>query len=160
MPAFWFAWRWLALPFVFRALGHDPDAEGISIVEVGGKSNLPLAARLLSQLQIPFVVVFDADRGPPSAALDAEIWRSAGRAPVIRLEPDFEAEAGIASHDDKVLHAWQRFASAPAAAVPQALATIVRAAVGLAAEPDVPLSHPVLARVSGAAQPPDGRSAT
>lgn len=121
----------LSLPFIFRALGHDPDAEGIAIVEVGGKSNLLLAARLLGQLGIPFVVVFDADRGPASAALDAEIRRSAGHAPVIRLVPDFEAVAGIASHDEKVLHAWRRFVGASADSVPPALAGIVQAAVAL-----------------------------
>lgn len=118
----------LSLPFIFRALGHDPDAEGIAIVEVGGKSNLPLAARLLRELEIPFIVVFDADRGAASAALDAEIQRSAGPAPIIRLEPDFEAAAGIASHDDKVFHAWRRFATASADHVPPALAQVVRAA--------------------------------
>ena len=75
----------LSLPFIFRALGHDPDAEGIAIVEVGGKSNLPLAARILRLLEIPFVTVFDADRGAASAALDAEIRRAAGAAPAIRL---------------------------------------------------------------------------
>jgi predicted ATPase len=117
----------LALPFIFRAQGHDPDAEGIAIVEVGGKSNLPIAARLLHELAIPFVIVFDADRGAASAALDDEIRRAAGDAPVIRLEPDFEAAAGIASHDDKVFHAWQRFGSARAEAVPRALAGIVAA---------------------------------
>jgi predicted ATPase len=125
----------LSLPFVFRALGHDPDAEGIAIVEAGGKSNLPLAARLLRQLAIPFVVVFDADRGAASAALDAEIRKATGEAPVIRLEPDFEAAAGIAAHDDKVLHAWRRFATAPAAEIPPALVAIVSAAVGLGHQP-------------------------
>lgn len=118
----------LALPFIFRAMGHDPDADGIAIVEVGGKSNLPLAARLLRDLAIPFIVVFDADRGEASRALDDEIRRAAGSAPVIRLEPDFEGVAGIASHTDKVLHAWQRFATAIPADVPPALAGIVRSA--------------------------------
>ena len=32
----------MAFPFVFGALGHDADREQISIVECGGKSNLPL----------------------------------------------------------------------------------------------------------------------
>lgn len=119
----------LALPFIFRAMGHDPDPEGIAIVEVGGKSNLPLAARILRDLAIPFLVVFDADRGAASAALDNEIRRAAGSAPVIRLEPDFEGVAGIASHTDKVVHAWQRFASAAPADVPPALAAVVRTAI-------------------------------
>ena len=122
----------LALPFIFRAMGHDPDAEGIAIVEVGGKSNLPLAARLLEDLAIPFVVVFDADRGAASAALDAEIRRAAGAAPAIRLEPDFEAVAGIASHNEKLLHAWRRFSAAKPETVPPGLATVVRAVVNVA----------------------------
>ena len=115
----------LALPFIFRAMGHDPDADGVAIVEVGGKSNLPLAARLLRELAIPFVVVFDADRGAAAAALDQAIRQAAGSAPAIRLEPDFEGVAGIASHTDKVLHAWRRFASAGPASVSPALARIV-----------------------------------
>lgn len=121
----------LSLPFIFRALGHDPDAEGIAIVEVGGKGNLPLAARLLRQLAIPFVVVFDADRGPASAMLDAEIRRAAGGAPTVRFRPDFEAAAGIAAHEQKVFHAWRRFAHAPPEAIPKPLADVVRATVAL-----------------------------
>jgi predicted ATPase len=121
----------LSLPFVFRAMGHDPDAEGIAIVEMGGKGNLPLAARLLVQLAIPFVVVFDADRGNESAALDEVIRRSAQGAPTLRLEPDFEGAAGIASHEEKVLTAWRRFSNAPPSGIPAPLAEIVRLTVAL-----------------------------
>lgn len=121
----------LSLPFIFRAMGHDPDAEGIAIVEMGGKGNLPLAARLLVQLAIPFVVVFDADHGADSAALDAQIRTAAAGAPTVRFVPDFEGAAGITSHDDKVLHAWQRFAGAPPEAIPPPLAEVVNLTVGL-----------------------------
>ena len=34
----------LVLPFVFAALGHDVDRDAISIIECGGKPNLPLFA--------------------------------------------------------------------------------------------------------------------
>jgi len=121
----------LSLPFIFRAMGHDPDAEGIAIVEVGGKGNLPLAARLLHQLAIPFLVVFDADRGSASAVLDAEIRRAAGGAPTVRFRPDFEAAAGISARDDKVLNAWRRFSGARPEAIPGPLAEVVRLAMGL-----------------------------
>jgi predicted ATPase len=121
----------LSLPFIFRALGHDPDAEGIAIVEMGGKGNLPLAARLLVQLAIPFVVVFDADHGADSAALDAQIRTAAAGAPTVRFVPDFEGAAGIASHDDKVLHAWQRFGGASPEKIPAPLAEVVQVTVGL-----------------------------
>ncbi|MDQ3880755.1 MAG: hypothetical protein M3295_06765 [Chloroflexota bacterium] len=116
-----------SLPLIFRALGHDPDRLGVSIVEVGGKSNLPPAARLLDQLGIPFVVVFDADRGADATALESKIRQSAGVAAVIRLDPDFEAVAGLRSRDDKVLRAWRRFAGTTASKVPAALATVVNA---------------------------------
>jgi predicted ATPase len=121
----------LSLPFIFRAMGHDPDAEGIAIVEMGGKGNLPLAARLLVQLAIPFVVVFDGDSGSDSAALDAQIRAAAAGAPTVRFVPDFEGAAGIASHDDKVLHAWQRFAGASPEVIPAPLAEVVQVTVGL-----------------------------
>ena len=121
----------LSLPFIFRAMGHDPDAEGIAIVEMGGKGNLPLAARLLVQLAIPFIVVFDADHGPASALLDAEIRRAARGAPTVRFRPDFEAAAGISAHDEKVFNAWRRFANARPETIPRPLAEVVRLAVAL-----------------------------
>lgn len=124
----------ISFPFIFRALGHDPDAEGIAIVEVGGKSNLPNAARLLRQLRIPFVTVIDADRGADSAALEVEIRRAAGRAPVIALVPDFEGAAGITARNDKVYQAWRRFAPAGPDAIPAALAQVVATAMRLQAQ--------------------------
>jgi hypothetical protein len=36
----------LVFPFIFQALGHDADREAISIVECGGKPNMPLFARI------------------------------------------------------------------------------------------------------------------
>lgn len=121
----------LALPAIFRTLGYDADALGIAITEVGGKANLAPAARLLNQLHIPFVIVFDSDRGAPGAQLNDAIYAVAEGAPVIALDPDFEAVAGIASHDDKVLHAWQRFAAADRSAVPRPLTEVVLQAVAL-----------------------------
>jgi hypothetical protein len=40
--------------------------------------------------------------------------------------PDFEGAAGIPSHDDKPLHAWERFARATPDGVPESLAEIVQ----------------------------------
>ncbi len=121
----------LSLPAVFRALGYDVDALGISITEVGGKGNLTLAAQLLRQLHIPFLVVFDSDRGGPAAALNAAIRGAAVGAPVVALDPDFEAVAGIRSHDDKVLNAWQRFADVDRSAIPRPLLEVVLQTVAL-----------------------------
>ena len=51
----------LVLPAVFAAFGHDADRAEVSIVECGGKSNIPVFARICQACRIPFVVVHDRD---------------------------------------------------------------------------------------------------
>lgn len=51
----------LALPEYARRLGFDLDREGATIVEVGGKRNLPEFAAIASSFGIPVGVVFDSD---------------------------------------------------------------------------------------------------
>lgn len=51
----------LALPFVFAALGIDPDREGISIIESGGKSSMPLIAKVGRAAGVPLVAIHDRD---------------------------------------------------------------------------------------------------
>ena len=51
----------LALPEYARRLGHDLDRSGATIVEVGGKRNLPDFLDLAESLQIPVGVVYDED---------------------------------------------------------------------------------------------------
>jgi hypothetical protein len=102
----------LALPHVFRALGVDADREGISIVECGGKANLPVFVRLCQATGIPFLVVHDRDAGPgrdpiPSERRLNELLRSlAGDQHVIQLAPDFEGVAGLARRRHKPEQAW------------------------------------------------------
>ena len=43
----------ISLPFVFRALGHDSDGEQISIVECGGKANMPLFIEICLRARVP-----------------------------------------------------------------------------------------------------------
>ncbi len=124
----------IALPLIFRALGHHPDALGISVVHVGGKGNLPFVARLLAELGIPHLVVFDSDRGHPGERENRLIKRAVGSAPVFLLDPDFEGVAGINDHDGKVLNAWRRFSEIEPGKVPAILRKIVNKAVALANE--------------------------
>ena len=51
----------IALPLAFRALGIDVNREGISVVECGGKTKLPLFVRVATALNIPYVVIADHD---------------------------------------------------------------------------------------------------
>jgi hypothetical protein len=91
----------LVLPFVFSALGYDVDREGISIVECGGKPNIPLFAKICTATGVPFVVVHDSDRkasgklAAAERALNALIADTAPEGGVLVLEPDFEAVAGL-----------------------------------------------------------------
>ena len=127
----------LVLPFVFAALGHDVDREAISIVECGGKPNIPLFARICGAAGIPFVVVHDSDRktsgrlAPADQALNALIADTAGEERVIVLDPDFEAVAGLAGQRHKPEHAWREFAERPAAEMPGQLVRVAELTTSL-----------------------------
>jgi hypothetical protein len=120
----------LVLPFVFAALGHDVDREAISIIECGGKPNIPLFARICRAASIPFVVVHDSDRkssgrlAPAEQALNALIAETAGEERVVVLDPDFEAVAGLAGRRHKPEHAWRDFAERPAGEMPGQLVRV------------------------------------
>ena len=117
----------VTMPFVFRALGHDADREQISIVECGGKANIPLFVEICKRARVPYVVVHDSDMRPGREPVPSElklnklIRRVAGARRTVVLEPDFEAVAGYRAsrHGHKPKHAWQRIA---AGNVPPALA--------------------------------------
>jgi predicted ATP-dependent endonuclease of OLD family len=121
----------LVLPFVFASLGYDVDREAISIIECGGKPNLPLFAGICRAVGVPFVVVHDSDRKSSGrfvqaeAALNALVAETAGPERVIVLDPDFEAVAGLTGDRRKPRRAWREFADRPAASMP---AELVRAA--------------------------------
>jgi predicted ATPase len=117
---------------LFKRLGHDPDALGISIVEVGGKGNLVLVGRVLAELKIPHLIVHDSDRGRPGQRENEYIRRESGKTPVIELDPDFEGVAGIRSHDDKVLNAYRRFSTMDVKRIPRVFREIVDTTVALA----------------------------
>jgi predicted ATPase len=107
----------LVLPSVFAALGQDADQAQVSIVECGGKSNIPVFARICKACRIPFVVVHDRDAEagrrpiPAEAELNRLIRSIAGRGRTIVLEPDFEGVTGLRGHSNKPERAWEHFAA-------------------------------------------------
>ena len=127
----------LVLPFVFSALGYDVDREAVSIIECGGKPNIPLFARICKATGIPFIVVHDSDRrtsGRLVAAqqvLNALIADTAGEERVIVLDPDFEAVAGLAGHSRKPERAWREFAARAGDEMPGQLVRVAELAVSL-----------------------------
>ena len=126
----------LALPFVFDALGHDPDKERISIVECGGKGNIPLFGRICKAVGLPFVAVHDRDAPAGTEPSDAERQLNALIAEVagddrVELAPDFEGVAGIHGDRRKPARAWRWFAQLGADAVPEPLTRVVERAMAL-----------------------------
>lgn len=124
----------LVLPSVFQALGHDADRDQVTIVECGGKSNIPVFARICQACEIPFVVVHDRDAPAgeepiaQEVALNALVAEIAGTERTIVLEPDFEAVAGLKGHSNKPERAWNHF-SAPDVEVPEPLERAARLAL-------------------------------
>jgi hypothetical protein len=123
---------------VFSALGYDVDREAISIVECGGKPNIPLFARICKATGIPFVVVHASDRrtsgklAPAEQALNTLIADTAGDERVIVLDPDFEAIAELAGRSRKPERAWRAFAARAADEMPGQLVRVAELAVSLA----------------------------
>lgn len=128
----------MALPFVFQALGYDADRERISIIECGGKANIPLMGRISRAVAIPFVAVHDRDappRGKPNHAesqLNHLIGEVAGPENRVELAPDFEGVSGLSGQKHKPARAWHRFASLGPEDVPPELKHVVERAIALA----------------------------
>ena len=131
----------LVFPFLFRALGHDADAEGISVVECGGKPNIPVIAEVCNVVGIPYLVVHDRDADPGRRPIASEravndaIRRVAGDERTIELARDFEAVAQLHGHRHKPERArsWFALADSPGDVPPQ-LADAVKRIVVLARE--------------------------
>ena len=91
----------MTFPFVFEALGHESDKEGVLILECGGKGNIPLFARICNACEIPYVIVHDRDAPQGARPVESErvvnrqIQEVAGKRRVVVLTPDFEAVSGM-----------------------------------------------------------------
>ena len=125
----------VTLPLVFHALGHDPDREQISIVECGGKANMPLFVEICKRARVPYVVIHDADRRPgiePDEAemrLNALVRKRAGARRTFILEPDFEGAVGFGGRGPKPARAWQRMEKARREELPEPLVGAVQLAL-------------------------------
>jgi predicted ATPase len=129
----------MAFPFVFTALGHDADRQQISIVECGGKANLPLFVEICRRARVPYVVVHDSDMRPgrdpveSEVKLNALIRRRAGARRTVVLDPDFEGVVGVRGRRaNKPERAWQRLARAHPDELPEPLVRAVRLALATA----------------------------
>jgi predicted ATPase len=128
----------IAFPFVFHALGHDADREQISIVECGGKANLPLFIEICKRARVPCVVVHDSDLRPDRDPLESDlklnalIRRRAGARRTIAVEPDFEGVAGFRGKVHKPERAWRHLAQWRPDELPEPLVRAVTLALSSA----------------------------
>jgi hypothetical protein len=125
----------VTLPLIFRALGYDADREQISIVECGGKSNLPLFVQICKRARVPYVVLHDSDVYPDREPVESEvklndlIQRRAGPERTIVLDPDFESVVGYRSRRGKPERAWSKITRARPDDLPSPLLRAVRLAL-------------------------------
>lgn len=89
-------------------------------------------SRVLRELRIPHVIVYDSDRGRPGEKANEYIRRNAGKAPIFERNPDFDGAAGIRSHDHKVFNAWRRFSAMPEERIPKIFRQIAETTARLA----------------------------
>jgi len=128
----------ITFPHVFRALGYDADREQISIVECGGKSNLPLFIEICRRARVPYVVVHDSDMRPDREPVESEVKLNAlirsraGARRTIVLEPDFEGIAGYHGKARKPRRAWSHLAQASPDELPEPLVRAVKLALATA----------------------------
>lgn len=131
------------IPRVFRALGHDVDRDAISIIDCGGKGNLPLFIEICRRAHIPSVTVFDSDvRGherPPAELLrlNRRLRAAAGRGGYVEFNPDLEGILKLRGRRSKPEQAVDRIRSLPADEIPSLLRLVVELTVA-AARPVAP----------------------
>ncbi len=141
----------VALPLLFRALGHDVNRLGISVVEVGGKTKLPLFASVCTALKIPSVVLADHDvrevdgswsetqqkeqreKNTKHERWNTDIMKSCPDDALFWMKPDFETECELPHAEaEKIDRALERFSGANETDVPAVLRPVIAKVVELA----------------------------
>jgi putative ATP-dependent endonuclease of OLD family len=104
----------------FELKGVDVDREGISIVDCGGKPNIPAFAKIISHYKLPSMVVCDKDMGKTTGdGLTKEIETClAGIGMVFVLDPDLEGVFKLSNKQSiiewqNLLDSLKDFASLP-----------------------------------------------
>jgi len=130
----------VAMPLAFQALGTDINRMGISIIDVGGKTKIPLFAQVMNAFEIPYVVLVDKDVRAiaaewnekrnvkePERIRKHELWNSSieSECPadvVFWLNPDFESELGLPREEsEKIDRALDMFKGISGEDVPNCL---------------------------------------
>ncbi len=136
----------IAMPLVCRTMGIDINKENISVVECGGKTQIPLFVKVADNLQIPYVVLADQDirkikedwsekrkkdeeeRNKKHERWNQDILDIAGDKRTFFLTPDFEGAVGLSGDDNqKVDQAMEAFMQISKETVPHCLSEPIEA---------------------------------
>ncbi len=129
---------------VAEKLKADVDAEGVAVVDCGGKNAIPLIVRVCRSLEIPFAVLHDEDIWPVESAEDPAKQREENQKAEVEnkriveavdttgglyvLKPSLEAMLGIGkSAKDKPLKVVEKLRDMNLATVPKPLVDAVKA---------------------------------
>jgi predicted ATP-dependent endonuclease of OLD family len=141
----------VTFPLLFKASKIDPNRSGISVIECQGKTKIPLFARVLKQLQIPFIVVHDndvveidesweadkkqkgRDYNKQHKHWNADIAAAVGNPQrVFVLSPTFEAICGLPRREDaKIQQAIEMFTDIEYKLVPAPLQAAIESFLAL-----------------------------
>lgn len=118
----------IAVPLAMKALGIDINRMGISVIECGGKTKMPLFLRVIKSLSIPYVALADHDIKQPDgdwspkrqqeqvennrkhAQWNKDLEGSADGGRLFWMKPDFEGEMGLPSNEaEKIDKAMKAF---------------------------------------------------
>lgn len=154
----------ITLPLAFKAMGHDVNQLGVSIVEVGGKTQFPLFIKVLKALEIPFVVLVDYDireikdewsekrkedeekRNQKHERWNNEIKILCEPDQLFWMNPNFEGELGLSSNEsDKLDQALEKFQNIKKAEIPESLKVPIHKLLGITEEG---FCHPEQAAIS------------
>ncbi|HRR41616.1 MAG TPA: AAA family ATPase [Syntrophales bacterium] len=124
----------VALPLAFKALGHDINRLGISVVEVGGKTKFPLFVRVLKALHIPYAVLADQDieiidvtmqesvNNAKHKRWNKDIERVCEADSLFWMKPNFESELRLPKEEsEKIDQAMEMFSNVTKSDIPQSL---------------------------------------
>jgi putative ATP-dependent endonuclease of OLD family len=142
----------IAALMIADKLGFDPDAEGVTIVDCGGKSGIELVLRVCQAVGITCTVLHDEDIWPTDSIADPErrveqaaenanekdkndrIRAAAGQAPVFVISPSLETVLGIGRNaSDKPRRIAEAMTSVQVDTVPDKLQPLMAAVRGVAA---------------------------
>lgn len=151
----------IAALLVAEKLGHDVDAEGVTVVDCGGKSGIAQVLGVCHALSIPCVVLHDEDVWPTGSigddgkrkkqeeanndeeAKNDRIRQAAGTMPVFVMVPSLEEVLGISRNaTDKPRRVAEALASVDLGSPNERLRPLLDAVLGVAAAGSVDVTTP------------------